>query len=328
MYDIALIGYGITGMLTLAILQNQGYNICIIDPFFDGGNLIRLYGDILSNTPLIKTLNGLKLIDPNYTLPEKYINYDVNKITPLSVIVNIIKDFSEPFKKNCDIFETKVVSLKYDGSWNIETNEETIQSKMIILCQGAEQKRLKCGIPTIPLEVALNRDSLRKYVNPKEKVVVFGTAHSGTLVLENLENLGVETIAIYKKEKPFYFDKDGEYDGIKAEAERIANSILNNEYKYVKLVNITQIDEIIKITKKANWAIYAIGFETKQNIICDFDLSKYEKTSGKILNTERAYGFGIAYPSLAPDSIHVDVGVYSFIEHIQKQVEDIKKLIN
>ena len=183
-------------------------------------------------------------------------------------------------------------------------------------------------MPSIPIEIALNKDMLQNYVKPNQKVLVFGTAHSGTLVLENLETLGIETTAIYKKEKPFYFAKDGEYDGIKEEAERIAEDILNNKYKNIKLINISQIDEIIKLTKKVDWVIYAIGFEANKNIKCETNLTKYDKTSGKILNTENAYGFGIAYPSLAPDSIHVDVGVYSFIEHIQKQLEDIKKLIN
>jgi len=328
LYDIAIIGYGITGMITLAILQPQGFNICIIDPHFDGGNLMRLYGDVLSNTPLIKTINALKLIDPDYTLPEQYRQYDINKITPLYIVAQIIKDFTDSLKKQIDIYETKVTSLKFDNVWNIQTYDTVIKSKVIILCQGAEAKRLKCGIPSIPLEIALKKEYLSKYVKPTDKVIVFGTAHSGALVLENLNLLGNQTIAIYKKEKPFYFDKDGDYDGIKAEAERIATSILNKEYTNITLVNISQIDDIIKATAKADWIIYAIGFETKQNIICDFDLSKYDKTTGKIFNTEKAYGFGIAYPSLAPDSIHVDIGVYSFVEHIKKQVEDIKKLIN
>jgi pyruvate/2-oxoglutarate dehydrogenase complex dihydrolipoamide dehydrogenase (E3) component len=327
LYDIAIIGYGITGMLALAILQPQKYNICLIDPHFDGGNLMRLYGDVLSNTPLKKTINGLKLIDPNYVLPERYQIYDVEKITPLSIIAQIIKDFTDNFKKQVDTYETKVLTLKYNTTWNIQTYEETIQSKVILLCQGAEPKKLKCNIPSIPLEVALKKETLSKYVKPSDKVIVFGTAHSGTLVLENLQLLGIETTAIYKKEKPFFFDKDGEYDGIKAEAERIATSILNKEFNKIHLVNICKIDEIIKATKDASWVIYATGFETKQNILCDFNLSKYDGNSGRILNTEKAYGFGIAYPSLAPDSIHVDVGVYSFIEHIQKQIEDIKKLI-
>jgi len=326
-YDIAIIGYGITGMLSLAILQQQQYNMCIIDPYFDGGNLMRLYGDVLSNTPLSKTINGLKRIDPNYILPEKYQIYDIDKITPLSVIAQIIKDFTNNYKKQVDIYETKVISLKYNNIWDIQTYEDIIQSKMIIMCQGAEAKRLKCGIPSIPLEVALNKNILAKYVKSNDKVIVFGTAHSGTLILENLQLLGIQTTGVYKKKNPFYFDKDGEYDGIKADAERIANSILNNEYDKIKLVNITRVDDIIKATNKADWIIYAIGFETNQTIRCDFDLSKYDKTSGKILNTEKVYGFGIAYPSLAPDSIHVDIGVYSFIEHIQKQLEDIKNLL-
>ena len=327
-YDIAIIGYGITGMLALAILQKEKYKICLIDPHFDGGNLMRLYGDVLSNTPLSKTINGLKLIDPNYVLPEKYQIYDIDKITPLYIIAQIIKDFTDTFKKQVDTYETKVISLKYDTLWNIQTYEEVIQSKVIFLCQGAEAKKLKCNIPSIPLEVALKKETLQKYVKSNEKVIVFGTSHSGTLILENLQNLGIETTAIYKKEKPFYFDKDGFYDGIKAEAERIANSILNKEFNKINLVNICKIDEIIKLTKNASWVIYATGFETKQSIQCDFDLSKYDGNSGRIVNTEKAYGFGIAYPSLAPDSIHVDVGVYSFVEHIQKQIEDIKKLIN
>jgi len=142
-YDIAIIGYGITGMLSLAILQQQQYNMCIIDPYFDGGNLMRLYGDVLSNTPLSKTINGLKRIDPNYILPEKYQIYDIDKITPLSVIAQIIKDFTNNYKKQVDIYETKVISLKYNNIWDIQTYEDIIQSKMIIMCQGAEAKRLK-----------------------------------------------------------------------------------------------------------------------------------------------------------------------------------------
>ena len=126
---------------------------------------------------------------------------------------------------------------------------------------------------------------------------------------------------------PFLFAKNGEYDGIKEEAERIAEDILRNSYKNLTLCNIDNIDTIIKTSKNCDWVIYAMGFKTT-HIKCVFDLTKYNPTSGKLLETEKAYGFGIAYPSLAPDSIHVDVGVYSFVEHIQKQIEDIKKVIN
>jgi hypothetical protein len=39
------------------------------------------------------------------------------------------------------------------------------------------------------------------------------------------------------------------------------------------------------------------------------------------------WGFGIAYPSQAPDGIHWDVGVSSFLEHIHGQTSSIVSII-
>lgn len=330
MYDIAIIGYGITGMLTLAILQQSGFNlskVCVIDPYYDGGALMREYGSVVSNTPLSKLITALQSIKPEYTIPEEYSSYDVNKITPLYVLTNIIKDFTKSFLKEVDKYETKVININNEVDYTLETeNGNTIKSRSIICCQGSSPKKLSCDIPIIPLHVALNPEILKQYVKPNDKIIVFGTAHSGTLILENLHTLNIQTTAVYKSKVPFLFAKDGEYDGIKEEAERIASQILNNEYTKLKLLNINEIDKVIKALKGADWVIYSIGFEA-QKIRANFDITKYNSTNGKILGIEKAYGFGIAYPSLAPDSIHVDVGVPSFVEHIQKQMEELKKLL-
>jgi len=327
-HNITIIGYGITGMLALAILQEniELSKVCIIDPHFDGGLLLRDYGDLLSNTPLSKTIDALKRIQSSYVLPDEYVSYDINKITPLYILVHIIRDFTKNYLLKTTNYETKVISLKYDSVWKIQTEDnKTIESRVIFMCHGSKPKQLKCNIPSIPLHIALNKNMLKKYVKKNESVIVFGTSHSGTLVLENLEELSIKTTAIYKHKVPFLFAKDGEYDGIKEEAERIAYSILKNEYKNIKLLHVTTIDEIIKETKVSNWVIYALGFETAQ--INNIDISKYDNKTGKIIDQQNAYGFGIAYPSLAPDNIHVDVGIYSFVEHIQTQIPEILKLL-
>uniref|UniRef100_A0A6C0D7X7 FAD/NAD(P)-binding domain-containing protein n=1 Tax=viral metagenome TaxID=1070528 RepID=A0A6C0D7X7_9ZZZZ len=322
-YDYTIIGYGITGMLVLAMLQANNVDIskvCIIDPYFDGGALLREYGNVISNTPLSKCINALKLIKPEYTLPEEYKIYDETKTTPLHVLAHIIRDFTKNITKQVDVIEEYVTYIKKDDIFTVQTNSSEIKSKKIILCQGSKQKTLECEIPSIPIHVALNKDILSRYVKPTDKVIVFGTAHSGCLVLENLHQLNIQTTAVYKHDTPFLFAKDGEYDGIKEEAERIANSILNDEYKNLTFVHSSKIDQLIKSIRKCDWIVYSIGFNP--NKICsNIDLTKYDKTSGKILETDNAYGFGIAYPSLAPDSIHVDVGVISFVEHIQKQIQ-------
>jgi hypothetical protein len=330
-YDITIIGYGITGMLTLAILQETNYNlnnVCIIDPHFDGGSLIREYGSVISNTPLVKTISALQLINPEYKLPEEYSAYDVNSITPLYVVANIISNFTKPLLEKVTTYETKVSYIDYNNNHTLTCeNGSIIVSKVILLCHGGTPKSLSCNIPSIPLHIALNKEILQQYIKPNQKVLVFGTSHSGTLIFKNLHTLNVQAYGIYKNTKPFLFARDGVYDGIKEEAERIADDIINNKYTKLNLYNMNNIDSIIKISKICDWVIYAIGFNTT-NIKASFDITKYNPTNGKILETENAYGFGIAYPSLAPDSIHNDVGVISFVEHIQKQLKELKNIIN
>lgn len=323
MYDYTIIGYGVTGMLVLAILQANNVDlskVCVIDTYFDGGALLRDYGSVISNTPLSKCIDGLKLISPEYTIPEEYKHHDLSKTTPLRIISNIIKDFTKDLLHKIDTIQDTVLRIEKNIHFKISTRKSEIESNKLILCQGANQKALDCELSSIPIHIALNKELLKNYIKPNDSVLVFGTAHSGCLVLENLYELNIKTSAVYKGSKPFLFARDGEYDGIKEEAARIADSIINNEYTNLNLIHISQIDKILKSIKKCNWVIYCIGFETS-TIPCNFDLTKYDKSSGKILEIDKAFGFGIAYPSLAPDSIHVDVGIISFIEHIQKQIQ-------
>ena len=99
----------------------------------------------------------------------------------------------------------------------------------------------------------------------------------------------------------------------------------------MKLLNLANVDQLIKVSKKATKAIYAIGFKSRGIKISyngeDIDSTKYNSKTGSILGCEGLWGFGIAYPSSAPDDIHVDVGIISFVEHILKQVIDIKNYL-
>jgi hypothetical protein len=49
--------------------------------------------------------------------------------------------------------------------------------------------------------------------------------------------------------------------------------------------------------------------------------TEYNGTTGKMYYG--AWGFGIAYPNLAPDGIHRDVSVAAFLEHMKRQIPEI-----
>lgn len=329
MYNILIIGGGVTGLLALAIAQKHLIkNIGIIDPNFHGGDLMKNYGHIQSNTPLLKTINGLKLIDESFISST---NYPLDKTAPLYIHTQCVQELTDPYLSNADCIQDTVESIHFsENRWVVKTEDNTYISKVVFLCQGSNAKKLDCGIPIIPLEEALYKDSLKKYLKPNDKVLVFGTSHSGVLVLHNCEELRISTTAIYKKEKPFYFANEGDYDGIKEDAEIIAKRILNNEYKHINLISTNSIDKLLKVVKYATKVIYAIGFETRKiKIEKDgeiIDSKIYNKKTGVL--TSGLWGFGIAYPSSAPDDIHVDVGIISFVEHILNQINDVKNYLS
>ena len=329
MFDLLIVGAGVTGLLAVSsFVKNRVEKIGIIDPLLSGGDLIEKYGSVQSNTSIQKTVDALKMIDPSY---EPISDLPLDKTAPLYTHTNLVKEFSNKFLNEVNSIQDTIVSLEFsDSVWKVRSKDNTYESRVVILCQGSTPKILRSGIPTIPLEAALNRETLKMYVKPNDKLLLFGTAHSGALILQNCEDLGIETTAVYRKEKPFYFANEGDYDGIKEDAEHIAKRILNDEFKYVKLISIEKIDTLLKSAKQATKAIYAIGFE-RRDINISFNNEKIESTSYNKktgLITTGLYGFGIAYPSSAPDDIHVDVGIISFAEHILKQVADIKNYLS
>jgi pyruvate/2-oxoglutarate dehydrogenase complex dihydrolipoamide dehydrogenase (E3) component len=222
----------------------------------------------------------------------------------------------------------RVLISNYDtsaGVWTtvIETNgqQHLVKTNKFILAQGSEPKSMNLSIPTIPLQTALDITRLKHYVKPEDKVLVFGTMHSGTLAIQNLASLGANVIAYYKHDKPFYWDRDNVYDGIKAEAAEIADKIIAGSIP-VSLVSTNDTEKVIRTSRDAKWVVYAIGFAPRQiHITVDgsHKTTEYDGLTGRLLNAP-AWGFGIAYPNRAPDGIHWDVSVAAFLEHMKSQL--------
>jgi hypothetical protein len=218
--------------------------------------------------------------------------------------------------------------------WSVSVGKKTILVNALCLTHGSYPKALDISVPTIPLEVALDPARLSRYIEPHHKVVVFGTQHSGAVVIKNLLDCSAqEIIAVYKESSskaPFRWARDGDYDGLKRDSAIFADDVMKGVYPSVQCVPSTNITEVVRGARKADWVIYAIGFERNPvRIQVDGVLQEiqYEGTSGK-LSCPYAWGFGIAYPSQAPDGIHWDVGISSFLEHMSQQIDSILATID
>ena len=336
MYSHCIVGAGVSGLILLLLLAETGIpldSIVIIDPYFDGGDLARKWSTVLSNTPWSKTYKSLKENLPNTPMPVWAQELPMDTATSVLQIARLLREMARPLFTSIQMVQGLVKEAKYDGTfWTIQTHiqkGEVIEATNIYFTFGSEPTQLDLPIPTIPLEVALNAPLLAKYIQPRDKIIVFGTAHSGTLILKNLADLETRAVGIYRGETPFLFARDGVYTGIKLDAEQYADEILKGEYPTVKLINSANISDVIRETRTATWCIYATGFERRTTIRLkvngeEKNLGNYLATTGKLIDCPNAWGFGIAYPSQAPDGIHFDVGVSSFIEHIAKQLINLK----
>jgi hypothetical protein len=334
---IAVLGCGVAGTLVVLELlaQNVSPNsICAIDPFFDGGALGRQWGDILSNTQWQQITNALQ----NYTSCRQFIEeynqrYQPDQTVPLSELSNLLRKSLNSLLDKMTVYvqTAKQVQQTPNKGWKITLSSgSTLECDILILCQGGEAKTLDFGKPSIPLEIALNKSKLGQYVKSGDSVCLFGTAHSGTLILNNLLSLqGVKTFAFYKTPKPFLFARDGYYDGIKEESAEIATRLLENPTKQIELIPYEKIQSLVKCVSKSTWIISATGFQPRMISILNEEgqaitSERYEAGTGKI--AENLYGFGLAYPGLTElnGTVFKDVSIPAFVEQIKRCLPAIK----
>lgn len=310
----------------LLLLQESGTDlskVVVIDPHFDGGDLARKWGAVQSNTPLSKSVNAIRSVYPALVCPE-----DLNKTSSLIDIIHLLRSSLTSLKK-IQMIQGTATSANYSSDpqrWSIKVGAKEILAKRLILATGSEPKALDIPIPSIPLEIALDTSRLKHYIKPGTSALVFGTLHSGTIVIRNLVACGAKVTALYKSPQPFYWDRDGAYDGIKEESAQIADDIVSGKLS-VDLVPTLDTSRVIRSSIDADWVVYAIGFEARNTLrltVDEVDKSglNYNKHTGA-LEVPAAWGFGIAYPNSAPDGLHFDVSVAAFLEHMKPQISSI-----
>lgn len=306
---VCIIGAGVTGLSLLLLLTHKGVkpsDITIIDQQFKCGDLSEKWGNIQSNTPWSKTVDALNEI-LGLDLPSSQATTHLSQIADLfisltaSIPVNRIHGFVKGVVREQD--EWKITYYT--------KSEQTICSRTLFACQGSDQRILNYPIPSIPIECALD-SRISHYILPGDKVVVFGTSHSGTLVIKNLHDLSASITAVYKSATPFIWDRDGAYDGIKEESADIADQIIAGSIPVTLIHASNSLTEVISTAK---WIIYAIGFDRRS---IPGITEEYNGLTGSI--GPSAWGFGIAYPNAAPDGVHWDVSVAAFLKHISAQL--------
>ncbi len=323
MKRIAIVGSGVAGLLVLHNLEKHNIDpksITIIDPTHNGGDLTKKWLHVRSNTTWRQIFEAIPSRN-SFAQPWAQLNPD--QPCELKHVIDYVRECTKDFvSKTLLRTDTVTSALQENGLWKLQLQhmKQPLYFDVVFFCQGSNPKSLDLPFPSIPLEIALEPRRLIDHMKPGQHILVFGTAHSGPLVVKHLADAGAHVTNFYATEKPFYFDRDGAYDGIKQDAAVIADEILQGLYRNVTLESVHDMSAIIRASKTADACVYACGFEPR---CIQPELSAYDGTTGRIQGTTTAWGFGIAYPNRASDGVHWDVSVPAFQAHIEKQMPDI-----
>ncbi len=324
-FKIALVGFGAANMLFLAYIASTSPelldNTAIIDPSFNGGALQNSWPHVRSNTIWQQFVDSLQKFSATAGYAEQIAKeHPLDQPTHLHVLAKHLRKAIEPFMRRVTLFKDTVIAI--EGSkpyYTLMLKNKQLQAEKIIFSPGSTPKVFNYPIPTIPLAAALDSRQVESYISPGDRVILFGTAHSGCLALKNFLDTGARVSVVYATEKPFLFARDGEYDGIKQDAATIADSVLVGDL-LVDLIHYSKQEEVLSAALRASWACYTVGFALDDKTNALVGDAKYNPNTARLREDSEIYGFGIAFPSCTTidGKVFWDVSIPSFTEHILK----------
>ena len=322
-YKLIIVGAGVSGIFALALLPPAILRqTCVIECDAIGGDLATKYGAVVSNITTAEIKAALRSVpkwsDVALPLMDAYADGDC---MPLHVVVKTLRTLIAPELRHVRLINRRAVSYTATtvNGWRIETDDgQLLETQRLFLCTGATPRVMDLGVPMIPLHVAL-APTLVHYVGADDRIVVFGTAHSGTLALKNLRDAGVTDLtAIYRGVAPFRYARDGDTEGIKQESAAVADSIVAD--RWAKCVRLEDFGAAYRATANATAVVCATGFEKPQIHYTDLAGVKrpfvYHDNSVFKDAPPNVWGFGIGFPTtyVAPNgNRYPDVGFAAFI---------------
>lgn len=330
MYKMAILGLGPAGILALASLPYDLLpDTLVLEPNCVGGDLAAYYGGVVANIPKATIVAAFQHIERWRDIPFTYLaKYADTDCPRLADVCMQMRHLIQPDIARTHFHTQRMKYLRQgeDNTWCIETETHQWKAQKVLLCTGAKPSTLNLPIASVPLSVALSKEQLALHVDPSARIVVFGTAHSGTLVLQNLYSAGCKHVhAVYRGAQPFRYARDGYTEGIKQESARIADAITSGAWGAFTptFVNYADFATMYRAVAEASLAIYATGFTPTMLSYRDKEdkeqCLKHRATTAEFEGLANLWGFGIGYPGVyeANNTTYPDVGFGGFISAIQ-----------
>ncbi len=335
-----IVGAGPAGLIVCAVLLDLGVDpqtIMIIDPEFDVGRMGQFYASVESNNKA-KEFVALINASPTFRKLSCPAIDALKKLNPeqpclLSSIVDPLRCITAYLRSQVASVQDRMINLaSYDNLWQVTTEQHgIIGARHVILATGAQPKKLNFNVTQkiIPLDDALNPETLRTTINRKDIVGIIGGAHSAILLLKYLSTMNVRHIYNFYRHPISYAIGEGCWAlnqlGIKGTTGEWAKNVLEkNPPANISRIRFNTPSQLPWHLRRTHCTklIYAVGFESNPlpAINGTQAITSYNGQTGSI--APGLFGIGIAFPEYKIDDGHPRyiVGLNCFMDYAQRIV--------
>ena len=327
-----VIGAGPAGIAAVGKLIDQGIvpeSIAWIDPAFGAGDLGAKWRSVSSNTQVglfLSYLEGCSAFRFSAAPPMPLRELGPQETCALSLIADPLVWITHHLRERVAAFQTIATGLLLERRrWRIETHQQELASRNVILAVGSVPKKLSYPrLEEIPLEVVLDPEKLAKQPLDNARVAVFGSSHSTMSALPNLLCHPIDrVINFYRSPLKYavYFDDWILYDddGLKGQAADWARKNIDGTYPDRLERCWVDAPDFVEKLAACDRVVYAVGFEprtlpeTRQ-----FGQLAYDPTTGIL--APGLFGCGIAFPAYGVDPYgygQYRVGLKKFMDHLE-----------
>jgi cation diffusion facilitator CzcD-associated flavoprotein CzcO len=330
-YAWTVIGAGPAGIAAVGKLLDHGTapeEIAWIDPAFAAGDLGGKWRSVSSNTQVgvfLSYLNDSPAFRFSAAPPMPLREVDPEETCALALVADPLVWITEHLRERVKALETTATALFLERrQWRVETEQQELTSKNVILAVGAVPKKLSYPqLREIPLEVALDPEKLAQEPLENTTIAVFGSSHSSMIALPHLLRHPVDKVINFYRSPlryAIYLDDWIQFDdsGLKGRAAVWARENIDGVHPdRLERCWISSPGFEEKLAE-CDRAVYTVGFErrtlpeTKQWGQLDYNPHNGILAPG-------LFGLGIAFPARATDRygyVEYRVGLKKFIDHL------------
>jgi cation diffusion facilitator CzcD-associated flavoprotein CzcO len=330
-YAWTVIGAGPAGIAAVGKLLDHGIapeEIAWIDPAFAAGDLGGKWRSVSSNTQVgvfLSYLNDSPAFRFSAAPPMPLREVNPEETCALALVADPLVWITEHLRERVKALETTATALFLERrQWRVETEQQELTSKNVILAVGAVPKKLSYPqLREIPLEVALDPEKLAQEPLENTTIAVFGSSHSSMIALPHLLRHPVDKVINFYRSPlryAIYLDDWIQFDdsGLKGRAAVWARENIDGVHPdRLERCWISSPGFEEKLAE-CDRAVYTVGFErrtlpeTKQWGQLDYNPHNGILAPG-------LFGLGIAFPARATDRygyVEYRVGLKKFIDHL------------